>query len=194
MRLVRNFGINDADYKVTEWSGSKGKQKLEWICPFYQAWSGMIARCYSATSLSAWPTYIGCSVSQEWKSFSKFREWMITQDWKGNELDKDLLNPGNKIYCQNNCLFVSKRVNSFLIDSAASRGEWPIGVSWNARNGNFYARCRNPFIEKQELLGAFNCPEQAHAAWKARKLEHAIKLASQQKDERIARALAARYA
>ena len=122
-----------------------------------------------------------------------FRSWMETQDWKGKHLDKDILVQGNKVYSPNTCVFVDSVVNTFLIDSAASRGEWPIGVYWNERNKKFMSRCSNPFTKKQECLGYFHCPDQAHQTWKKRKHELACQLAETQTDQRVAEALRARY-
>ena len=83
--------------------------------------------------------------------------------------------------------------NKFLLDSAASRGEWPVGVHWKERNKKFQSMCCNPFTKKYEYLGLFTCPNQAHEAWKARKYELACQLADLQTDERVAEALRVRY-
>lgn len=118
---------------------------------------------------------------------------MAAQDWEGLDLDKDLLVPGNKVYGPETCIFVVHSVNAFLIDSAKARGQWPLGVSWRTRDNKFSANCNNPFTKRMEFLGYFTDPNEAHQAWKARKLEHAIALACQQTDERVAMALVARY-
>lgn len=119
---------------------------------------------------------------------------MQAQPWCGNELDKDLLKPGNRVYGPDTCIFICSRVNTFILESAANRGEWPLGVSWAAHRNKFKASCRSPFEHrKQQHLGYFACPDAAHRAWKARKLEHAVALACQQTDERVAMALVARY-
>ena len=122
-----------------------------------------------------------------------FRSWMETQDWKGKELDKDILFQGNKVYSPDTCVFVDKGVNLLLNSCAASRGEWPIGVHWNEQNQKFQSGCNNPFTRKREYLGYFNCPNQAHQAWKKRKYELACQLADIQTDERVAEALRTRY-
>lgn len=46
---------------------------------------------------------------------------------------------------------------------------------------------------KSIYLGAFKDPDSAHAAWLSYKLEQAKILAAQQTDERVAKALVARY-
>ena len=111
-KLVYGVGINDADYRVQEKitvvdEDGKKKQKLVWICPFYEKWKPMLRRCYSAKYQEVRPTYIGCSVSEDWLRFSTFKAWMAAQDWEGMEIDKDILFPNNKIYSPETCVFIN---------------------------------------------------------------------------------------
>lgn len=197
-KLVWGVGINDADY-VTEkfetigYVNGKQKQKRVWTCPYYRAWKNMLQRCYSARIHERYPTYIGCTVSKEWHTFSSFKAWMEKQAWEGKHLDKDLLFEGNKVYSAEKCVFVTGLVNGFITDSGASRGDLLIGVDWYKPAGKFRSRCRNPFTKKQEHLGYFACEQQAHKAWVRRKLELAHELAAIQTDERISKALIDRY-
>ena len=175
-KLVCGVGINDADYAVTKWEtigyvNGKRKQKQVWICPFYQVWKGKLQRCYSAKFQEKYPTYKGCSVSEEWLTFSNFKSWMECQGWEGMQLDKDLLLEGNKVYSAETCVFVTSMVNSFTTDCGASRGECLLGVHWNKREGKFKSSCSNPFTKKREHLGYFTREEEAHQAWLMRKLE-----------------------
>lgn len=196
-KLVCGVGINDADYLVKKWetinTNGKRKRKLIWSCPFYLAWVNMLNRCYSTKYQDRKPTYSGCGVSEEWLTFSVFKNWMETQDWQDKQLDKDLLFEGNKVYSADTCVFVSGMVNSFTIDCGVTRGELPIGVSWEKGSNKFKSRCRNPFTEKQEYLGYFTCEQDAHQAWLKRKLELAKELAAMQTDPRVAEALINRY-
>lgn len=193
-KLVHGIGHNDADYPVTTYEVIDGKLKQLQMCHFYRAWKRMIARCYSLKFQAKFPTYRGCSVTQEWHSFVAFRAWMLTQPWEGSELDKDILVPGNKVYSPDTCIFVPSHLNMFMTDRAAARGEWPIGVSWQKSAGKYKAYCRNPFTGKQEHLGLFSDPDNAHEAWRKRKHEHACRYADIQSDPRIAQALLTRYA
>ena len=198
VKLVHGMGTNDADYVVQRketigYVDGKRKQKLVWICKYYQAWKGMIQRCYSAKYQKSRPTYAGCSVSEEWLTFSNFKAWMVAQDWEGKQLDKDLLIEGNKVYSPETCAFVTQMVNSFTIDSGAARGEWLIGVNWDKGTNKFRARCHNPFSGEQENLGLVTCELEAHNAWLKRKLELAHELAAIQTDPRVAKALINRY-
>lgn len=197
-KLVYGVGINNADYVVKKWETVgyvKGKRKRRkvWECPFYRAWTNMLKRCFSIKYQERQPTYIGCSVSEEWKTFSNFKSWMERQNWQGKQLDKDLLFEGNKVYSSNTCVFVTRMVNSFTVDCKASRGDWMIGVCWNKRAEKFMSRCRNPFTNKREHLGYFDSELDAHKAWLKRKLELAHDLAAIQTDPRVAKALISRY-
>lgn len=188
-KLVYGVGVNDADYPVTR----KENGKTVWRCRYYGVWNDMLKRVYSDKYKQKRPTYKDVTVCEEWHSFMCFRSWMMTQDWEGKQLDKDILVLGNKVYSPNVCVFVDGIVNSFMTDCAATRGEWPIGVSWYERYQKFKSQCGNPFTKKQENLGYFACSQEAHHAWKKRKHELACQLADIQTDQRVADALRARY-
>jgi len=196
-KLVFGVGINDADYVVEKYKtievNGKQKRNLVWECPYYRAWRNMLQRCYSSKFQESWPTYKGCSVSDEWLRFSNFKRWMECQDFEGMQLDKDLLFGGNKIYSAETCVFVTRGVNLFTIDRGNDRGEYLIGVSLYKKSGKFQSRCSNPFTKKQENLGYFDCELEAHQAWLNRKLELAHLLAAEQTDDRVAKALVERY-
>ena len=196
-KLVYGVGLNDADYVTQRWEEAgyvdgKRKQKLVWRCPFYRAWSSMLNRC-SEKWQEKYPTYKGCTVSENWLKFSNFKAWMEKQNWEGKHLDKDLLFQGNKIYGADTCVFVTPMVNTFVNDCRAARGEWLVGSSWHKKSGKFLAQCRNPFTKKSENLGLFTCEKEAHEAWLERKLELAHELAAIQTDERVAKVLIDRY-
>ena len=154
----------------------------------------MLKRCYSEKAQERNPMYAGCSVHHGWHKFSAFRAWMETQDWQGRELDKDLLISGNKIYSPESCVFVDSMTNTFIIDCGSARGAYPIGVYFDKHAKKFQAKCSNPFRKKQDYLGYFFCPNEAHLAWRKRKNELANQLADLQTDDRVANALRLRYA
>lgn len=193
-KLVYGVGVNDAGYAVKKnetigYVNGKLKQKQVWVCPFYRNWIDMLDRCYSEKRQERNRTYKGCTVSDEWLTFSNFKAWMEKHEWEGKQLDKDILIEGNKIYSADTCVFVTQATNKFTIDSGASRGEWLIGADWRKRIGKFRSRCRNPFTKKSEHLGYFTSEQEAHQAWRKRKLELAHELAAIQTDARVAKAL-----
>jgi hypothetical protein len=117
---------------------------------------------------------------------------METQDWCDNELDKDLLKFGNKMYCPQYCVFLPKLVNTFMVDRASQRGDYPIGVGLHKPSGLYRARCGGLSGERFNL-GYFKTPEKAHEAWLTKKLELCRELVNVVTDERVKRALLDRY-
>lgn len=191
-KLIYGVGINDADYATSKCEQVNGKSKAVWRCPFYVVWLSMMSRCYSEAYKTRKPNYDGCYVAPEWLYFMTFRSWMLQQDWENKHLDKDLLVKGNKVYSAETCVFVTQKVNSFITESTASRGEFPIGVSYNKRLNKFQAYCRTPG-GKRKHLGFFSSSQEAHQAWLSYKLEQAKILASDQNDQKVREALIKRY-
>lgn len=180
LKKIYGFGINDLP-------GFKTR------CPIYQYWFQMIRRCYSPSYQVLKPTYIDCSVSIEWSYLSNFKSWMENQDWENKQLDKDLLFPGNKLYSPKTCVFINGLINGFISDCGGKKNNRVIGCYFHGRDKKIISSCRNPFTKKSDYLGYFLTPEEAHLAWKAKKHEHACKLADLETDPRIQQALRTRF-
>lgn len=200
-KLVCGVGINDADYVVTiketiGYVDGKQKRKQVWICPFYRTWTSMLERGYSSKYKDRRPTYQDVFVNEEWHLFSNFKSWMEQQNWENNQLDKDILFESNKEYSKDKCIFVPNYVNSFMLDSKAVRGDYPLGVYWHKKAGKFRAQCSNG-KGKIIHLGLFTNPQEAHHAWKEYKhklaLEYAEELEKEGYDSRLVEALKVRY-
>ena len=197
-KLVCGVGVNDLSYKVQineEVTKSGGKRILKSVfkCKYYAAWTRMLQRCYSKKYLDSNPTYIGTSVCSEWLSATAFKKWMEEQDWREKCLDKDIIAPGSKLYSPETCAFVLNATNLFVIARDACRGDYPIGVSLCKSTGKYIAKCGNIFTGKQEHLGLFSTPEEAHEAWRKRKHELAQLVAATESDPRVVEALKKRY-
>ena len=184
--LVYGVGINDWDGAVKV----DGKPIME-----YKLWANMLKRCFSEEYKQKYPTYQGVTCSKEWLLMTSFIEdvsKMKGYGLEGWELDKDILQKGNKLYSKDTCCFVPLEVNSLLIKSDNSRGEWPVGVCFNKRDGKFMARLK--INGKQKHLGYFTTPEEAFQAYKLAK-EANIKVVAEkwkhQLDERVFQALMA---
>jgi len=108
-RLVHGIGINDLKNAARIIIDDK-----DCMSPFYQTWANMLKRCYSDSYLKSRPTYKDCTVCDEWLLFSNFKAWMETQDWKGKQIDKDILEPGNRMYAPDFCIFVTHEINNIL--------------------------------------------------------------------------------
>ena len=182
-KLVCGVGVNDADYVVQP---RDADGRAVW-CPYYEVWSSMLKRAYSAKYREHRPTYIGVTVCEEWHSFMAFRAWMMTQDWEGKQLDKDIVVPGNKVYSPATCVFVSSQINSLLTDSAGQRGKWPIGVSWHKARNGFQARVKEN--GRLQYIGLFATPEAAHRAWRKEKVRIVRTAARECDDPRVSTGL-----
>lgn len=99
----------------------------------------MLGRCYNKNCQENHPTYIGCTVIKVWHNFQVFCEWFEDNYIKGCHLDKDLLVEGNKIYSNENCLFVKQILNN-LFTNNVQKGILPVGVSEN-HSGYYRAQC-----------------------------------------------------
>lgn len=189
LKLVYGVGVNDSPTPIS----IRLSDSYTWKCPFYQRWTDVLRRCYSQKHLEKYPTYVGCTVATEWHLFSTFKAWMKEQEWEGKEIDKDILFHKNKVYGPNTCVFIPNALNLFLLDHAAGRGEFPIGVNFDKNTGKFRSQCKNPFTKKTENLGLYTDPETAHKVWCVRKHELACEYADLQDDQRIAESLRNRY-
>lgn len=95
--------VGDGDYKQTT-------HKYH-----YNMWKGILERCYSEKYHKRFPSYIGCSICEEWKNFQVFSAWLDdnlpnTKDrW---EIDKDIKIDGNRIYSPDACSVVSSQDNN----------------------------------------------------------------------------------
>lgn len=162
-KLVYGVGINDK----TRTAFVDGKNVKEYVL-----WKDMLKRCFSEKYQTRRPTYIGCSVSDNFLNYSYFYDWCQEQIGFGNidekgcswHLDKDLLFVGNKVYSENTCVFVPHEINSFFVDCGASRGDYPLGVYFDKRECKFKAQCN--VNGKKQYLGLFNTPQEAFSAYK----------------------------
>ena len=145
-RLVQGRGVYDAPTNCQR-------------DPLYKLWHNMLSRCYGVRTPSNL-AYSGCEVVTEWYSFMAFRDWALKQDWEGNQLDKDLIVPGNKVYGPEACCFVPRVVNMI--------GPSLTGTGYIHRT---YKKV-NPYEAgfRGKFLGAFATPEEASHAWKVAKL------------------------
>ena len=137
----------------------------------YVLWQSMLRRCYSDFYKKKHPTYEGCEVSDNFKSYEYFYEWCHNQigfDNEGWHLDKDLLVKGNKVYSEDSCIFIPKEINLLLTKSTASRGEHLIGVYWSKTNKAFRA-CVNKNKGASEHLGYFKTEIEAFNTYKVAK-------------------------
>lgn len=103
----------------------------------YQTYNHMIDRTKPGGKFQAKrPTYIG--TSNGFTDFQQFADWAIQQvgyGVPGYQLDKDLLVPGNKVYCQETCCFLPREINMALQrDQSNKKSGLPVGIYRNHKS------------------------------------------------------------
>jgi len=174
--LVYGVGVND-------WVGNVnvgGKKIREYVL-----WNSMLKRCFDEKLKQRQPTYEGVTCSKEWLSMTTFIEdvsQMRGYGLEGWQLDKDILQKGNKLYSKDTCCFVPLEVNILLTKRDKCRGEYPVGVNFDKATGKFKANIK--INGKTKHLGRFATPEEAFRVYKLAKEAH-IKVVAQQWQHRL---------
>ena len=170
---VYNVGVIGLKYKAFE--NSKDVRE-------YKIWHSILQRCYDTKTQTRQPTYAGCFVSERWKFYENFYEWVHEQNnyekWNKNEirwsLDKDIIFKGNKMYSSDTCCLIPEYVNVLFTKRQNDRGKYPIGVYYYKAGNCFRAQCMNPILSKRVLIGSYTNPIDAFYAYKEYK-ENLIK-------------------
>ena len=181
MLRKQNYG-NSLAFGVGDFGIGKYKSRVNGVqTKEYKLWGAMLQRCYSVVEIEKHNTYIGCEVSENFKNFQYFAEWCQHQvgfNVEGYQLDKDILIKLNKLYSEDNCVFVPKELNKFLTKRNACRGDYPIGVSFHKHSGKFMSGL-NKNTKRVVNLGYFNTVEEAFQSYKSAKESYAKELAAQ---------------
>lgn len=170
------------------------------MTPEYHLWNAMLNRCYNNTVNDKCLTYKGCSVSEDFKYLSKFKDWCRQQigfnqkDIKGKSfsLDKDILVRGNKVYSAETCAFVPQEINSLIISGKSYRGLLPQGVVLSSNKKRY--RARVSMCGKLHDQGTFDTPEEAFMKYKEVKEAYIKEVADKYKDVIDPRVYKALYA
>lgn len=154
--------------------------------PVYTKWQSMLRRCYNEKLHKEQPTYINCTVCEEWRNFQNFGSWFDNNYYEIDEgrmhLDKDILHKGNKIYSPKNCIFVPQRINCLFVNRKADRGEYPLGIGYDKQNNKYSAKCSNENGETIHL-GCYNTVEKAFNVYKEYKEKIIKSVADEYKDK-----------
>ena len=125
----------------------------------YRLWRDMLKRCYDESYLNRFPTYRGCSVTEEWLLFSNFKRDIVNvknfeKSKDGWVLDKDLCSY-TKTYSKETCCFIPDRLNLFI-------SNLPQGykASYDKRCDVYYSYC-NDIHGKRTYLGRYKSKEEA---------------------------------
>lgn len=149
----------------------------------YVVWRDMLRRCYDLKIQIKQPTYKNCNVCDEWLIFENFVKWFdknyYTVENETMNLDKDIINKGNKTYSPQNCIFVPQSINKLILTSKATRGELPIGIRYIG--DKYQARCS--IKNKTKVIGCFKNIEDAFIAYKNTKETHIKTIAEEYKNK-----------
>ena len=110
----------------------------------YDVWNNMLQRCYNENTREQLKAYEGVEVAEDFKIFSKFKEWYNKQIGVNNKdwhLDKDLLSKGKeKVYSDETCVLLPPEINTLITNNKSVRGDLPVGVTWNCTKTRYRAR------------------------------------------------------
>lgn len=95
--LVYGVGIDDSP------EGTEDAAHVTWLA--------MMKRVYHKDTANPHPTHDGCSVDPCWHLYSGFKRWFDVNHIAGYELDKDILQPSNRLYSPDTCVFVPPYIN-----------------------------------------------------------------------------------
>ena len=156
-----------------------GKTVITWE---YNKWMSMLKRCFDNKHKDRYPTYKDVTCCNRWLCFANFLEDLeiLKQEYNWNKdeklnLDKDILHKGNKIYSLENCVLVPDYINSLFIKRDASRGDYPIGVSYHKQSKKYQAHCH--INGKKIGLGYYNTIEEAFNVYKIAKKQEIKRIA-----------------
>ena len=142
----------------------------------YRVWHDIMRRCYSEHSKDRFPAYYHiCTVSEEWHNYQNFAKWFNDNKYEVNErlhIDKDILCPGNKKYCEEMCMLVPQRINMLFANKPNKRG-LPNGIS----------KCKTGYCAEYngKHIGTFMTVEKAYEEQTKKKKEEIVKVANSYK-------------
>ena len=151
-------------------------------------WSDMLKRCYYKGVVDTRSKGVGSNryqnlsvkVCDEWMNMQTFAEWFYNQKREDQwHLDKDIINPGSKVYCPENCVFIPAEINTVLVTCNARRGDLPLGVSREKRDGRFRVIVSRGPRKGLIYQGGFSTPEEAFL-WYKRHKEEVIRSVAQE--------------
>lgn len=137
--------------------------------PAYSVWTDMLRRCYGESSnrLERYKLR-GVTVSDNFKKFQYFAKWYDSQHKPTTEtfsLDKDILGKSLKVYSEETCCLIPKKLNNVLTLSNKVRGDLPCGVSYHKRDKKFSSTCCRG-DKKKIWLGSYYSAEEAFDVYK----------------------------
>ena len=124
------------------------------ITKSYNTWSSMLERCYGSEGLRRNPSYLHCTVCEEWHNFQNFAKWFYENRIEGFHIDKDIKQRGvkNKVYSPETCIFVSLADNSIESQAKRYKVRDPDGLIHEVYNMADFVRKNNLRHSKMSLV------------------------------------------
>jgi len=152
----------------------------------YNVWIGMIRRCYDSDFQDKHaPTYKGCEVDEDFKTFSKFLNFYTetyTEQQQGFVLDEDILYDSNKVYSRYTARFVPREINQLFalpkLDDNLEGNTKRYGVRMISKEC-FEGSIIIDGVTHKEYFGH---PWLAHKYWQQKKAEQILLLADKYQD------------
>lgn len=188
-REFKNGTINNPFFKGVSGIGCLGNTKTKTnniTKKSYNLWVNMLKRCYDIKAQEKQPTYIGCTVCDEWLIYEKFEIWYNQNyyeiGYEDMQLDKDILVKGNKIYSPKTCVFVPQTINKLFLKRDSTRGKYPIGVTFHKRDKIYESHC-SIGTDISKYLGRYNNEIDAFESYKKFKESRIKEIADNYRDK-----------
>ena len=160
--------LGEGPYQTRTKEMKPGERTIE-----YNTWATMVRRCHDPKFQERDPSYIGCTIVDDWYNYQNFGYWYTDNYYEipgeKMQLDKDILVKNNKVYGPDTCIFVPHHINSLFTTRKNRRGELPIGVFYtNKYSTNRYSvRCNTMFGDRKTItVHGFTDPVEAFEAYK----------------------------
>ena len=129
--------------------------------PHYNTWRAIMRYCSEAYQ-EKHPHYKGCTASDEWYNYQTFAAWYDLNCYEIRvetiSINKDILIKGNKLYSEDTCILVPRKINGLLGYKGRIGKELPKGVSLQ-HSGKFLVQLGNKYIStlstKEKAFHAF---------------------------------------
>ena len=154
----------------------------------YSLWMNMMQRSYSKSVHEIFPTYENCSVDPIWHNFQNFAEWLENNKYyrPDYQVDKDLIQIGNKVYSPDLCSLIPRELNMLLNTGGSLRNGLPSGIRYSSKHNRYSAGFSKN--GKWKNIGSYKCLKQAMTAYKIEKENYIRQIAAKYRglvDERV---------
>ena len=171
-----------------------GKYSYKSNKKMYSTWNGIFIRCYDENFQKKRPTYIGCTICEEWHNYQNFAKWYEENfyqiEGKTMHLDKDLLIKGNRTYSPDTCVFLPTEINNLFNYKSQTNKRKNNGEMVGAYkiHNKYKSFCGITIIEngievhKRRYLGIYNTQLEASTVYKKFKEGYLKEVANKYKE------------